>query len=194
MELLAVKPVTVYFAPEKFMNQITVNFYECLVDLKVRDWLQLIVWGHIDWVNALFRFNFHRRTKRFWMHLARIPVARDAGFHLQLLNSLWESVLIVFEGLAKSLFCNFWHGYHNGIPHVKTSYSTYILWVGDIIDLWLDISHWNYVPHSRNINVIAKSVIFLYISFNGDRNMVSSKVMLLAITYTHSLDANWTLI
>ena len=184
MELLAVKPVTVYFAPEKFINQITVKFYQCLVDLKVRDWLQLIVWGYIDWVNALFRFNFHRLMKRFLMHLARIPVARDAGFHLQLLNLLWESVLIVVEGLAKSLFCNFWHGYHIYIPLVKTSYSTYILWVSDIFDLWLDIPHCHYVVHSHNINVIGKSVNFLYISFNGHCNVVHSKVILLDYLYT----------
>ena len=160
----------------------------------MRDSLQLIVRGRIDWVNALFRLNVSRRTKRFWMHLARIPTARDVGFHLQVLNSLWESVLIVIEGLAKSLFCNFWHGYHIDIPLVKTSYSTYILWVGDIFDLWLDILHRHYVVHTRNINVIGKSVNFMCISFNGHRNVIDLKVNLLTITYTHSLQANWTLI
>ena len=188
------KPVTVDFAPEELTNQITTIFYECLVDLKVRDSLQLIVRGRIDWTNALFRLNFHRLTKRFGIHLREILVHRDAGILFHVLNTLCQSVLMDVEGLAKSLIRNFSHGYHIDIPTVKTWESSDIPWVGSILDLWLVVSHYHCVPHSHNINVIGKSVNFLCISFNGHRNVIDLKVNLITITYTHSLQANWTLI
>jgi len=160
----------------------------------VRDSLQLIVRGRIDWVNALFRLKFSRRTKRFGIHLARIPVARDVRIYFQLLNTLWRSVWIAIEGLEISITRIFWHGYHIDIPTVKTWESTDIHWAGDILDLWLVVSYCHCVPHSHNVNVIAKSVNFLDISFNGHRNTIDLEVILLAITYTHSIYSNRTLI
>ena len=137
--------------------------------------------------NALFRFNFSHLVKRFWMHLAQPSVASGEYFLFRPINTLWQSAWSSVEHIEKSINRNFSHGYHIDITHIKTWESTNTHWVSDIFDHWQHITHCNCMSHSHNINVIAKCVNFWDISFNVHRNMVHVKVILLAITCTHSI-------
>jgi len=93
--------------------------------------------------NTLFRFNFSHLVKRFWMHLVQCFVASGVYFLFRPINTLWKSVWSSVEHLEKSINRNFWHGYHNDIPHIKSWESTNSHWVGDILDCCQHFSHCN---------------------------------------------------